>query len=442
MSDAPPTDETIPTLFSNTTEASTKWRKVTLLSDLTPVDVLPDEISSIAVNGNTECLYKTLEKKLRLVISAVGTEFEDISEHVPAFNLLELTPPTDGHSVSIVDFWAVIYALHTILHKQETIPITISPKFGNAKELDDYLINSGLARRRHVYGPTPDDPELFLLRGTFWQGAGSLGWHDKSWLQGTCARYATVPFPHTQSFTRSTKIISSHPLRPPKPRPGELIYRRYCPQYGQSLELYHADLQEDKLGPDGVSPHLEAFHRWHNDPYVNRGWNEAGPIEKHRKYLKEMDADRGAIPVFMAWDGELMGYIELVYIKENHVSQYVPGGAWDYDRGYHVLVGEPKFRQDGRSTIWFASVLQVALLLDPRTERLIGEPKIANPGIMALSFDTDMHVQTVIDLPYKRSALTMHTREKFFHYDLLIRSEESTVPKVEASKKLLLGGKL
>lgn len=332
MSNVPPTDEDIPTLFSNPTEAKTQWRRVTLLPDLTPVDILPDEVSSIAVNGKVECLYKTLDKKLRLVISAVGTEFENTSEHVPAFNLLELTPPTDGHSVSIVDFWAVIYALHTIFHRQETIPITISPKFGNAKELDDYLIGSGLARRRHTYGPIPDEPELFLLRGTFWQGAGSLGWHDKSWLQGTAARYASVPFPYTQSFTRSSKIISAHPLRPPKPRPGELIYRRYCPQYGQSIELYYADLQEGKLGPDGVSPHLEAFHRWHNDPYVNRGWGEAGPIEKHRNYLKEMDADRGQMPVFMAWDGELMGYIEIVYIKVcvHALKILCPMLRWEY----------------------------------------------------------------------------------------------------------------
>ena len=47
------------------------------------------------------------------------------------------------------------------------------------------------------------------------------------------------------------------------------------------------------------------------------------------------------------------------------------------------------------ASIWFACVLQATLILDPRTERLIGEPKISNPGIIALCLDTDMHVQTV-----------------------------------------------
>lgn len=31
-------------------------------------------------------------------------------------------------------------------------------------------------------------------------------------------------------------------------------------------------------------------------------------------------------------------------LQENHVAPYVPDGAWDYDRGVHVLVGEEKFR--------------------------------------------------------------------------------------------------
>ena len=38
-------------------------------------------------------------------------------------------------------------------------------------------------------------------------------------------------------------------------------------------------------------------------------------MEKHRAYLRALMADPGVLPVMMSWDGELMGYAELVYIK-------------------------------------------------------------------------------------------------------------------------------
>ena len=64
-----------------------------------------------------------------------------------------------------------------------------------------------------------------------------------------------------------------------------------------------------------VSRHLAAFHRWHNSDHVNRGWGERGPLEKHREYVRTLMADPGVLPVMMSWDGELMGYAELVYVK-------------------------------------------------------------------------------------------------------------------------------
>ncbi|CAL1709098.1 unnamed protein product [Somion occarium] len=406
MSIAPPADQAIPPIFAAPADAQTKWRRAAVLPESTTIDVLIDDITSIAVNGKVASLYKTLPRKLKLVVTSVNTQFEHTAEHIPAYHLLEVAPPADGETVSIEDFWAVIYALHTILHEQETIPIVLSQTFGNFEELTTYLLHSGLARHRHVgvYEPEPTDPELFLLRGSFWQGAGTLGWHNRSWIRESSAAYARAPFPYIPSFSRSPLVITSHPLRPPKPRPGELLYRKYFPQYGQSFELHYVDLEEEKLGPNGVGRHLETFHRWHNDPWVHRG----------------------CLPVMMSWDGELMGYTELVYIRENHVNQYVTAGAWDYDRGLHCLIGEEKFRKDGRSTLWFAAIMHYLFLADPRTERLIGEPKIHNPGVIGLSLSTEMHVQTVIDLPYKRSALTWQTRERFFRYDLLIRTEDGT----------------
>lgn len=152
-----------------------------------------------------------------------------------------------------------------------------------------------------------------------------------------------------------------HPLRPTKPRPGEVLYRRYCQEIGQVLELTYFDLGE--ISEEGVasgseegrevSKHLEAFHRWHNSERVNAAWGEAGSLDSHITYLKAVLADPGVLPCMMSWDGELMGYTEIVWVKENHVAQYYPslgvmGGVGNWDRGLHVLMGEEKFKGSKR----------------------------------------------------------------------------------------------
>ena len=60
---------------------------------------------------------------------------------------------------------------------------------------------------------------------------------------------------------------------------------------------------------------MNAFHKWQNDERVARGWNERGTMEHHRKYIKGVMENPAFIPYVMSWDGELMGYVELVWIK-------------------------------------------------------------------------------------------------------------------------------
>ncbi|CDO75011.1 hypothetical protein BN946_scf184965.g13 [Trametes cinnabarina] len=432
--------------IQRTLAGSGSWRRVLILPDDARVDVDQAQDASqptkVAIDGQVVGLYRALPRSLALVISAIGTPHETSADHVPKSPLLEILAPAAADanapaSISVPDLWAIIYTLHTLLHTQETIPIVLSPTIKNAAELSAYLLNSGLARKRHTL---PEDtssaaePELFLLRQTFWQGAGTVSYHTRGWLRGHLAHLASAPFPYTQSFTRTPLVIAAHPLRPPKPRPGEVIYRRYIPTLGQMLEFTYFDLDLDGERPtvecegERVSPHLAAFHRWHNSDHVNRGWGERGPLEKHRAYVRSLMADPSTMPIMMSWDGELMGYAELVYTKENHVAPYVPGGAWDYDRGLHVLVGEQKFRGIHRSKAWFSAVHHVLFLSDARTERVIGEPKLANAQVIKLSEDVAMNVQTVFDFPYKRSAMTWLPRERFFKYDILSFWEDKDSP--------------
>ncbi|EIW77302.1 hypothetical protein CONPUDRAFT_109849 [Coniophora puteana RWD-64-598 SS2] len=269
------------------------------------------------------------------------------------------------------------------------------------------------------------------MRATFWQGAGTTGYHTRGWIPPSpsspsfsdsataSGTHAYPPFPFVPSFTRTDTVIASHPLRPTKPAPGEVMYRKWCPGVepaGAMLEFAHFDLGSSV---DEETAHFRAFHKWHNDPRVNKGWNEQGSKEHHRRYLEGLNSNPNVIPMIMSWDGEVMGYVEFVWIKENHTAPYVPGGARDYDRGIHVLVGENKFRGFARTQAWHRALFHYCFLADPRTDRVIGEPKLDNPAILKVDLDSAMHFETIFDFPYKRSVLTSQPRERFFRLDLL-----------------------
>ncbi|KAI1798100.1 acyl-CoA N-acyltransferase [Ganoderma leucocontextum] len=450
-------------------------RPIVVLPDGAKVDVDPSQDASqptkVAIDGATVAAYRTLPRSIALVISAIDTPHQNSATHIPKFPLIEVLPPSeiqDGARATITpaDLWGVLNVFHTIYHVQETIPIVFAPSLQNAPELTNYLLLSGLGRKRHT---TPGDAaalaqahavsELFLLRETFWQGAGTAAsFHTRGgWLRGHAALLAAAPFPHVQSFTRTDLVIAAHPLRPPKPRPGEVVYRKYFPSIGQSLEFAYFDATGEAVGTEPaadaggapVSRHLATFHRWHNSDHVNRGWGERGPLEKHRNYMEQLLADPGVLPVMMSWDGELMGYAELVYLKvwgavrlcllwvhpsapknhrENHAGPYVPGGVWDYDRGLHILVGEEKFRGLHRSRAWLSSIHHFLFLSDPRTLRAIGEPKQANTAVISLSVAVGMNVETWFDFPYKRSVMTWLPRERWFKLDILAFAEDLDTP--------------
>ncbi|KAG6333446.1 hypothetical protein ID866_5648 [Astraeus odoratus] len=262
------------------------------------------------------CLLRTSGRNSRLIISGVGTPYEHTTSHIPQYLVLEVHPPkgtvttsAKAH-ISLPDMWTIIYALFTKYHEQENIPIVLAAEVTNGEELRSYILRSGLGRTSPSQRVSPE--ELFLMRATFWQGAGQIGFHERGWLPPSpSAKYARSCFPFIQSFTRTPLVIAAHPLRPPKPEQGEVLYKRYCPTVGQTLEFTYFD-----LGTDGsVSAHLQAFHRWHNEERVNKFWGEAGSLQQHREYIVRAMNDPAKLPVMMSWDGELMGYLEIIWVK-------------------------------------------------------------------------------------------------------------------------------
>jgi hypothetical protein len=51
---------------------------------------------------------------------------------------------------------------------------------------------------------------------------------------------------------------------------------------------------------------------------------------------------------------------------------------------------------------------------EPRTERLVGEPKSSNSSVLMYDLMHGMAVDKFVDLPHKRSALMVLSRERFF----------------------------
>lgn len=370
----------------------------------------------INIDGLVVCEYHLLDQTAQLVLSAVGTQFENTASHVPSFQVIEILPSSTSpqpsrNDISVKDMWATVYALFTLYHNQETIPVVLSQAINNSEELRSYLLRSGLGRTAHA--PTAPKEEIYLHRATFWQGAGTQGYHTRGWLPPSSLPAA--PFASIQSFTRTPTVIAAHPLRPPKPKPRETLFRRFCPSIGETLEFTYFDVGS---GSD-TSEHLDFFHRWHNSERVNKGWGERGSLEKHRAYVTEVANDPGVLPIIMSWNGEPMGYAEVTYLKENHVAPYIPGGPGDWDRGLHVLVGEDKFRGTQRTNLWHRALIHYCFLVDPRTEIVLAEPKAENASIIKVQLDSAMHIATIFDFPYKRSVLACVSRERFFRLDLL-----------------------
>ncbi|KAH7903425.1 chitin synthase-domain-containing protein [Hygrophoropsis aurantiaca] len=217
-----------------------------------------------------------LQHTASLVISSVGTPFERTAAHVPSCPIIEILPPrsftrASTHDaqpflLSVADFWGLVYALFTAYVTQENIPISRCRFIKIHAQLRSYVLRSGLGPTALV--PSASKEELFLSRTAFWQGAGTHGHHARGWLPADAESTinALASFPTVQSFTRIPVVIASHPLQPQNP---------------------NATSRHDR---------------------VNKWWNEAGTIDKHREYVQRMLDGPAALLLMMSWD-------EIVWIK-------------------------------------------------------------------------------------------------------------------------------
>ncbi|EGE09382.1 siderophore biosynthesis acetylase AceI [Trichophyton equinum CBS 127.97] len=322
---------------------------------------------------------------------------------------------------TVGQIWIVVYAILTVHPELEVFRITLNG--AGSDILARQLEAVGLVIAHPAPSAPPGQPvpasddyigQLVVLRRSFWQGAGSPFGPRPIWVAGADNRDISPSFesafpPRALDYSLTTKfptsrIHTTHPIRPAKPTPGSTIYSRYIPHLKETFSMVALDWTNEE--------HVNLFHVWQNDPRVAAGWNETGTLEQHRAYLKNIHEDSHQFPVLGKFDDTFFAYYEIYWAKEDAIGPYY--GAGDFDRGRHFLVGDARFRGPHRVKAWHTCLTHYMFLDDPRTNLAVGEPRATGVKVLAYDQANGYHINKLIDLPHKRAALIMCPREKFF----------------------------
>ncbi|QGW83547.1 GNAT family N-acetyltransferase [Variovorax paradoxus] len=261
----------------------------------------------------------------------------------------------------------------------------------------------------------PSQPAASLVQGGVLlqaEGGQALACRDMLWQQPSLWLPAVhAPMALQYALTNGKR----HPVRPPKPR--GVLYQRFIPWLGKTFSFRSFDSEAD----------LPMFNRWMNDPDVAVIWEEEGDLDKHRQYLSAIDRDPHMYSMIACLDGEPFGYFEMYWAKESRIAPFYD--VDDYDRGWHVLIGEPAFRGKAFATAWLTSISHYIFLCDPRTRRAVGEPRIDHLQQIRNLDKSGYAKVKEFDLPHKRALLVVMLRERYFTDALwLPRSDGAAMP--------------
>ncbi|KAJ4324683.1 hypothetical protein N0V84_003808 [Fusarium piperis] len=320
---------------------------------------------------------------------------------------------SEGQQHDLALAWASVYALwlHPDHREDDLIAVSV-----DSERVGEYMRCTGLG----VLSPfspstTPKDAIYWISRDVFWQGAGAPD--SQHWLR---SRPEVTSFPgfngtmgvfaNQMGFTRKGNVCTVHPVRPAKPKPGTVIYSRFIVELGQLLQIRHIDAENPV--------HFETYKRWQNSDRVNASWKERGSDEHHRKYLAEQLADPHTMSCVFEWDGELAGYTELGWAKEDNAACFFNSNCnitvGDHDQNSHIIVGEEKFRGGKRYQAVATSIKHCCFLRDPRTKQVIAEPRYDLSHVHIQNKYLPQEKKKRFHLPHKTAILFALQRERFF----------------------------
>ena len=270
---------------------------------------------------------------------------------------------------------ALLAALETLSASRAALA-TLRLHAGEWPEIKAELLRSGVARE--------SGPSLTVAPAMLWQ-------LPQLWLPQAPAIY---PQNHVRTGERW------HPQRPAKPQ--GYVYERFIPWLGQSIAFRVADVEQD----------LHTMHKWMNDPRVAQFFQEEGDLDYQRAYLGGRLADPHMLPLIAEFDRMPFGYMEVYWAQENRLGPYY--AADDYDRGWHVLVGEQACSGGQYISAWLPSLMHYMFLDEPRTQRIVGEPAASHHRQVRNLERSGFAAVKDFDFPHKRATLVMLLREKFF----------------------------
>lgn len=242
----------------------------------------------------------------------------------------------------------------------------------------------------HLFALQPDRRHLVLgdvtlVRESFYQ-------RPTPWLHRGEAR------PPESGLEVTGRIV--HPRRPRES--AALLYQRYCPAIDQTFSLHRFEPGRD----------LDLFCEWMNDPVVAQFWEQAWERPRLEEYIEQRLADPHVIPAIGRFDGRPFAYYEIYWAKEDRLGPHY--AADDFDRGFHMAVGDAEVRHRGWGRQWFLAMAHYLFLDDARTQRLVGEPRVDQARVRSWSASTPWEEWGEVKFPHKTAVLMVLTRERFF----------------------------
>lgn len=227
--------------------------------------------------------------------------------------------------------------------------------------------------------------KMVISRDIFWQ-------LNDLWLT-----FPSSPYPQQLIMGNAQ---CRHPIRPAK-KTGTL-YRRFIPWLSQTLSFRALDIKEDLID----------FHRWMHNPQVAEFWQQADSCETLSDYLQTLEQDAHCQTIIGCFDEKPFAYFEIYWAKEDRIAPfYIPD---DYDRGWHLLVGEEAYRGKDWFCAWFPSLQHYLFLDDSRTQRIVAEPRHDNIKLIRNAHKFGFGTIKTFEFPHKKAQLLMLLRENFF----------------------------
>lgn len=204
---------------------------------------------------------------------------------------------------------------------------------------------------------------------------------------------------NVEKWNRDTE--RSHPIR--KDIRDGYLYERFVPGINKTLSIRGTDIEKD----------LETFHQWHNQPRVYEFWELNQSKEELKSYMEKIKNDPHMIPTIIEFDHRPVGYFEMYWTLEDRLGPYYEADA--FDRGFHFLIGEKDALGFENTDAVLKSALHYLFLNDPRTRRVMAEPRHDNKKVIRYAAYSGWKILKEFDFPHKRAALLECKRENFFN---------------------------